>query len=144
MSKFALEAFTDCLRQELAPWGMHVVCIEPGAIDTAMWDKVQQADWTVEASEHHLDLYREGYTALRAFETKNATEAVPCDVVSRAVYHALTARKPRARYLVGRDAQLFARIAQLFPTRIVDWITRKVMGLGRTRCGSSSPAPAPQ
>lgn len=129
MSNFALEAFTDCLRQELAPWGMQVVSIEPGAIDTAMWAKNQQAEWTAEASEQQLDLYGKAYRAFRKAEAGSAAGAVPCDVVSQVIHHALTARRPRARYLVGRDAQLFARIAQVFPTRIVDWITRKVMGL---------------
>jgi NAD(P)-dependent dehydrogenase (short-subunit alcohol dehydrogenase family) len=130
MSKFALEAFTDCLRQELADWGMHVASIEPGAIDTAMWDKTNRADWSAEASKQELDLYGEAYRAFRKFEGQNAAGAVPCDAVSRAIFHALTARKPRTRYLVGRDARLYVRLAQICPDRLIDWVTRKVMGLG--------------
>jgi NAD(P)-dependent dehydrogenase (short-subunit alcohol dehydrogenase family) len=130
MSKFALEAFTDCLRQELASWGMQVASIEPGAIETAMWDKAHQYDWTAEASEQHLDLYGEAYQAFRKFEAQNAEGAVPCKAVSRAIFHALTARRPRSRYLVGRDAQLYGRLAQILPDRLLDWITRKVIGLG--------------
>jgi NAD(P)-dependent dehydrogenase (short-subunit alcohol dehydrogenase family) len=130
MSKFALEAFTDCLRQELADWGMHVASVEPGAIETAMWDKARQYDWTAEASKQHLDLYGAAYRAFRKFEAQNAVGAVPCDAVSKAIFHALTARRPRTRYLVGRDAQLYGRLAQIFPDRFVDWVTRKVMGLG--------------
>jgi NAD(P)-dependent dehydrogenase (short-subunit alcohol dehydrogenase family) len=133
MSKFALEAFTDCLRQELADWGMHVVSIEPGAIETAMWEKARQADWGAEASAAHLDLYGEAYRAFREFEARNARGAVPCDAVSEAIFQALTARRPRTRYLVGRDARLYARLARIFPDRIVDWVTRKVMGLGGLR-----------
>jgi NAD(P)-dependent dehydrogenase (short-subunit alcohol dehydrogenase family) len=130
MSKFALEAFTDCLRQELADWGMHVASVEPGAIETAMWDKARQADWSAQTSKQDLDLYGEAYRAFRAFEERNAAGAVPCDVVSRAIFHALTAKRPRTRYLVGRDARLYARLAHTFPDRFVDWVTRKVMGLG--------------
>jgi NAD(P)-dependent dehydrogenase (short-subunit alcohol dehydrogenase family) len=135
MSKFALEAFTDCLRQELAEWGMHVASVQPGAIDTAMWEKARRYDWSAEASKRDLDLYAEGYRAFREFERRNAEGAVPCDAVSRAIFHALTARKPRTRYLVGRDAQLYARLAQICPDRALDWVTRRVMGLGAARRG---------
>jgi NAD(P)-dependent dehydrogenase (short-subunit alcohol dehydrogenase family) len=129
MSKFALEAFTDCLRQELAGWGMHVASIQPGFIATAMLDKVREADWSAEASEQQLDLYGEGYRAFKEFEKQNVEGAVPCDVVSRAIFHALTARRPRTRYQVGKNARLFVLLTQLFPDRAVDWVTRKVMGL---------------
>ena len=130
MSKFALEAFTDCLRQELASWGMHVASVEPGAIDTAMWDKAIQADWTAEAREEELELYGKAYRAFRKFEERNADGAVPCDACSQAIFHALTASRPRTRYLVGRDARLYAGLARIFPDRAVDWVTRRVVGLG--------------
>lgn len=130
MSKFALEAFTDCLRQELAEWGMHVASIEPGAIETPMWDKAQQADWSVQAAQRQLDLYGTSYQAFKNFEKQTAADAAPCEVVSQAIFHALTAKRPRTRYLVGRDARLYGRLAQILPDRVMDWITRKVMGLG--------------
>jgi len=133
MSKFALEAFTDCLRQELAAWGMHVASVEPGAIETPMWDKARGYDWTAEATEQELDLYGKAYHAFRKFEEQNAAGAVPCDAVSQAIHHALTARRPRTRYLVGRDARLYGLLARIFPDRAVDWVTRKVMGLGAAR-----------
>lgn len=138
MSKFALEAFTDCLRQELAGWGMHVACVEPGAIDTAMWEKGREDDWSVEASEQDLELYGEGYQAFRRFSERNAAGAISCDAVSRAIFHALTARRSRIRYLVGTDALLYGRLAQICPDRLVDWITRKVMGLGGVRSPRTS------
>jgi NAD(P)-dependent dehydrogenase (short-subunit alcohol dehydrogenase family) len=133
MSKFALEAFTDCLRQELADWGMHVASVQPGAIDTAMWEKGREDDWSAEASKHDLELYGEGHQAFRRFSERNAAGAISCDAVSRAIFHALSARKPRTRYLVGTDARLYGRLAQICPDRLVDWITRKVMGLGSAR-----------
>jgi NAD(P)-dependent dehydrogenase (short-subunit alcohol dehydrogenase family) len=130
MSKFALEAFTDCLRQELAGWGMHVASIEPGAIETAMWDKARQADWSAQASPQQVELYGKPYQAFKNFEKQTAAGAVPCETVSQAIFHALTAKRPRTRYLVGRDARLYVRLAQIFPDRFVDWVTRKVMRLG--------------
>jgi NAD(P)-dependent dehydrogenase (short-subunit alcohol dehydrogenase family) len=133
MSKFALEAFTDCLRQELADWGMHVVVIEPGAIGTPMWDKGREDDWSTGASKRDLDLYGEAYQAFRGFSEQNATGAISCDAVSLAIFQALTTKTPRTRYLVGTDARLYARLAQICPDRVVDWVTRKVMGRGSVR-----------
>jgi NAD(P)-dependent dehydrogenase (short-subunit alcohol dehydrogenase family) len=130
MSKFALEAFTDCLRQELADWGMHVVAVEPGAIDTAIWDKGRQDDWSAGASTQHLDLYGKAYDAFRRFSERNAAAAISCDAVSQAIFHALTAKTPRTRYLVGRDARVYGLLARLCPASVTDWLTRKVMGLG--------------
>jgi hypothetical protein len=112
---------------------MYVASVQPGAIDTAMWDKARRADWSAEASKRDLELYGEAYRAFREFEARNARGALPCDAVSQAIFHALTARRPRTRYLVGRDARLYGRLAQIFPDRVVDWITRRVMGLGRAR-----------
>ena len=129
MSKFALEAVTDCLRQELAGWGMHVAAVEPGAIDTAMWDKGRQDDWSATASPRDLELYGRGYQAFRRFSEKTAAGAVACDAVSQAIFHALTATKPRTRYLVGTDARVYGRLALICPTRVMDWLTRKVVGL---------------
>jgi NAD(P)-dependent dehydrogenase (short-subunit alcohol dehydrogenase family) len=135
MAKFALEAFTDCLRQELADWGMHVAVVEPGAIKTPMWEKgrTDQRNWIATASKEHLDLYGEGYQAYSKFHDRNDAGAVPCDVVSRAIFHALTAKTPRTRYVVGTDARVFARLAQICPDRVLDWVTRKAMGLGSVR-----------
>jgi NAD(P)-dependent dehydrogenase (short-subunit alcohol dehydrogenase family) len=133
MSKFALEAFTDCLRQELADWGMHVVVIEPGAIETPMWDKGREDDWSAGASKRDLDLYGQAYQAFRRFSEQTAASAISCDAVSRVIFRALTARTPRTRYLVGTDARVYARLAQICPDRVVDWVTRKVMGRGSTR-----------
>ena len=133
MSKFALEAFTDCLRQELADWGMHVAAVEPGAIETAMWEKGREDDWSAEASKLNLDLYGEAYQAFRKFSEQTAAGAVPCDAVSRAIFHALTAKTPRTRYLVGTDARVYTRLAQICPDRVMDWVGRKVMALGSVR-----------
>jgi NAD(P)-dependent dehydrogenase (short-subunit alcohol dehydrogenase family) len=130
MSKFALEAFTDSLRQELAPWGIHVVSIQPGVIDTAMWKKGLRVNWTEVLSEQQLELYGDVWPLVRKAGEKAAAGAAPPRAVSQAIFRALTARRPRTRYPVGRDAQLIVLLAWLLPDRTMDWLARKVLGLG--------------
>lgn len=129
MSKFALEAFTDCLRQELAPWGMHVSAVEPGAFDTAIWEKDREGDWSAVASKDDLALYGDAFGAFRRFATKTAAGAMPCDAVSRAIFHALDATSPRTRYLVGTDARMFGRLASICPDRFLDFVARRLIDL---------------
>jgi NAD(P)-dependent dehydrogenase (short-subunit alcohol dehydrogenase family) len=129
-SKFALEGMSDSLRRELRPWGMHVALIEPGAVATPIWDKaVDQAqeierDAPPEVREH----YGEVIDAIRAQSEKNRTEGVPPREVAEAVAHALTADKPKTRYLVGRDAKMRAPVAAILPDRAMDAAIARALG----------------
>ena len=123
MSKFALEAMTDALRVELAPWGIHVAIVEPGTIKTPIWTR-ERPDPPPEA----VPLYGARIDAFRRLAVKRGTAGAPPETVADAVEHALTSAKPRTRYLVGRDAKLRARVQRL-PDRIRDRvIVRRVLG----------------
>ncbi len=125
MSKFALEAMADSLRVELAPFGMHVAIIEPGTIATAIWTKPQPLDGRMppEAGEY----YGERIEKFRAVAAKrSSTSAVPPSDVAKAVEHALTAKKPKARYVVGPDAKRRARPQEL-PARWRDRLLTKFL-----------------
>ena len=125
MSKFALEALADSLRLELAPWGMHVALVEPGTIATAIWTKPQQAAEALPPQA--LALYGDRIAQFRALAAKRAAAAgVPAADVARAVEHALTAKKPRTRYLVGPDAKRRARLERL-PDRIRDRVLTRFL-----------------
>lgn len=125
MSKFAVEALSDCLRRELEPWNIHVSLIEPGAIKTAIWEKNDAYDWRSEASPEHLSLYGSTYGKFRKMVAKTTAKAISCDDVSAAIFHALTAPSPRTRYLVGPDARIAARLAHFLPDRMLDSILKK-------------------
>ncbi len=58
-----------------------------------------------------------------------AKRGIPPEKAARAIEHALTARRPRPRYLVGIDAKLQARVKYLIPTRLFDRIVARVTGL---------------
>jgi NAD(P)-dependent dehydrogenase (short-subunit alcohol dehydrogenase family) len=123
MSKFALEAMTDSLRVELAPWGIHVAIVEPGTIRTPIWTRERP-----EPPPGAVRLYGERLERFRALAVKRGSEGAPPDLVADAVEHALTAERPRTRYLVGRDARLRAR-AERLPDRLRDRvIVRRVLG----------------
>jgi NAD(P)-dependent dehydrogenase (short-subunit alcohol dehydrogenase family) len=127
MSKFALEAMADALRVELAPWGMHVSIVEPGTIATAIWTKPQRAieEFPPQAGE----LYGERVEQFRKLATSRAaSSAVPPAEVTKAVEHALTAARPKTRYIVGPDAKRRARVERL-PDRLRDrLLTRFLFG----------------
>jgi NAD(P)-dependent dehydrogenase (short-subunit alcohol dehydrogenase family) len=126
MSKFALEAFADSLRVEVAPWGMHVAIVEPGTIATAMWTKPQRTldDFPPEAA----DLYGARIERFRRVAAARSAKGVPAEQVAEAVEHALTSPKPRTRYVVGPDAKRRARVQRL-PDRLRDRVlTRFLFG----------------
>jgi NAD(P)-dependent dehydrogenase (short-subunit alcohol dehydrogenase family) len=133
-SKHALEALTDALRLELYPWGIEVSIIEPGAIATPIWDKSLRISLDVEAemSAEGKKLYGAAAQRIREAVGHAAARAIPADAVGKAVLHALTAKRPKTRYLVGRDAKLRAVMLRWLPDRLQDWILKQVLDLRKT------------
>lgn len=126
-SKHALEAVADALRVELTPWGLPVSIVEPASVRTAIWTKgAEHADAMRDGlSAAALDLYAARIAKFREVALRRGPGIDP-DVVARAVEHALTASRPKARYLVGRDAHLRAWIERL-PTRLRDRVLAKAL-----------------
>lgn len=121
-SKFAIEAISDSLRRELRPWGIHVSAIEPGAVQTPIWEKGAEAadDLMKDMPAEVMDRYGEVIDALRAEAKTYETDATDPQEVADAVAHALTAGKPKTRYPVGRDAKIRSKLARVMPDRIMD------------------------
>jgi len=130
-SKFALEAITDALRIELRTWGIRVSIVEPGAIDTPIWEKsFADADRLANTiPSQAMALYVLDLAAVRNNMTKIAKQAEPVDAVVRAVVHALTAPNPKTRYFLHYGNRLHFRGFKLIPDVIRDWIIRRVMRL---------------
>ncbi len=124
ISKFALEAMTDALRVELAPDGIHVSLIRPGTIATPIWTKPQPLADTL--SDEAIARYGSRLDSMRKFAAARAKNAAPVESVVRAIEHALTAQRPRARYLVGRDARIRATIEKL-PDRWRDKLVARAL-----------------
>jgi NAD(P)-dependent dehydrogenase (short-subunit alcohol dehydrogenase family) len=130
-SKFALEAVSDTLRRELLSQGVDVIVIEPGGVKTPIWRKGDQlaTELTADLPPEGRRLYGNLIAAIRKQTAKIATETgIEPRVVAEAIGHALTAKRPRARYLVGRDAKLRAPAAALLPDRVMDRIVARTLG----------------
>jgi len=128
-SKYALEAITDSLRIELLPSGVTVSIIEPGSVKTPIWEKSRDAagkrarNFPPEAFE----LYGPMIEAFRTETEKAAGAGVGPDAVVRAVEHALTAKKPKTRYLVGRNVRLQIFFKKVLPDSLFDWfVSRRI------------------
>jgi NAD(P)-dependent dehydrogenase (short-subunit alcohol dehydrogenase family) len=142
-SKHALEAVTDALRVEVAPFGIHVAVIEPGAIATPIWEKGTRSamERISQFPPEALALYGQAIAAISQAARKNASEALPVERVVRVITHALTSPRPGTRYLVGREARAQAMVNELLPNRIRDEIIRRYIRLpGQGAAAKTSPS----
>jgi NAD(P)-dependent dehydrogenase (short-subunit alcohol dehydrogenase family) len=134
-SKFALEALSDVLRREVSQHGVKVVSIEPGAIATPIWDKgLEDAQRRLGAMPPEVPRrYAALIEGVRASAARMGREGLPPEAVADVVGRAVTARRPRARYVVGRDARVEAVLARLLPDRAFDALVRRALSAGGRR-----------
>ena len=121
-TKFALEAVSDSLRREIAPFGVQVVVVEPGAVCTEMPGRAIStaqklaSTMTPEQSQRYGGLVQ----AISAQSASHTKSGLPADAAAKVIAKAVTARKPRTRYTIGRDAALLTRLARILPDRTLD------------------------
>jgi NAD(P)-dependent dehydrogenase (short-subunit alcohol dehydrogenase family) len=130
-SKFALEGAADALRMELKPWGIGVSLVEPAQIATDLWANAE-ADFDACIAAMPLaaqDLYAVHAAGFRKSIPLSQKLAAPVDKVARSIEKALTARRPRARYVVGAFPKAQATLSGASPTPVVDLILRKMTGV---------------
>jgi NAD(P)-dependent dehydrogenase (short-subunit alcohol dehydrogenase family) len=140
-SKFALEAVTDILRREVGPQGVQVVSVEPGAIATPVWQKSRaDADRMIAALPADVRRRYDGLIAgILHHGERLARDGLPPEAVAEVVGVALTTRRPRTRYVVGREARAQALFARLLPDRVMDALVMRVL---RRRSESRAGTPA--
>lgn len=114
-SKFALEAFGDSLRRELRRSGVQVVLVQPSAVRTPIWSRLDPGPPPAEA-------YRQGYLAFRDHVLKVEANGLPPERVADAVVKALVTRRPAPRMLVTSRNPLIYRIYASLPDRVIDFV----------------------
>jgi len=123
-SKHALEALSDALRIEVASSGIGVVLVEPGGFRTGIWE-------TAEAELERFDgsRYRTAYK--RSMQGVRLTEPLmgKPETFAKVIAGAIQAKRPRARHLVGYDAQAVMLYDRVVPTGVRDRLTRIALGL---------------
>ena len=130
-SKFAMEAVSDALRLELRQWGIHVSLVDPGGSQSAIFGKTLAAIDEMAQGLHDrgIDAYDAQIDAITALVEKTADDADPADHVARAVADALTAKRPKTRYLAGKGAKAVGVIARTLPDHLKDLAVAHEAGL---------------
>ena len=138
-SKHALEALSDSLRVELRHFGVRVSLIEPGEIKTPIWHKSRQYaddlreelmdEVSARIPQEVRDCYANDVVAMRETVAELAETALPVARVVRVIVHALTARRPKARYPVGARTRAALTAFKFLPTNVRDWLIRRSLGM---------------
>lgn len=123
-SKFGLEGLGEALRRELMIFGIDVVMIRPGAVATPIWDKADEADIQRFANTAYFDSLQK----VKALMLERGRKGYPPERIGRAVYKALTARRPKTAYSENPE-KLEGWMVRIMPTRTLDRIIASAMGL---------------
>ena len=131
-AKAGIDGFANSLRPELAPFGVHVALVEPGAIKTNIWQRgIDSGERLLESMpEDGRRDYGDRVQALRKVAEDSERRGVPPAKVAAVVAHALTSDKPKTRYVVGVDARVQAALRAALPDRALDKVLGRVTGLG--------------
>jgi NAD(P)-dependent dehydrogenase (short-subunit alcohol dehydrogenase family) len=132
-SKFAIEGLADAMRTEVRPWGVRVVVVEPAQTDTDMWRGMEaELDATVESlTPEHRELYAKHTAGFRRLIPLSMKMSAPAEGVAATVEKALTASRPKARYVVGLGPRVQAVMAGLTPTPVLDATLSRALGIPR-------------
>jgi NAD(P)-dependent dehydrogenase (short-subunit alcohol dehydrogenase family) len=128
-SKHAIEALGDALRGELYSSNIHVSLIEPGSVKTPIWSKARDTAGGLEIPPELQDEYGRVPAAFAKVLDDTERRGVAPEQVAATIERALTARRPRARYLVGRDARGMVLAHTLLPSSAFDRVLRRVLGV---------------
>ncbi len=123
-SKFALEGLSESLRRELMLYGVDVIVIAPGAIATPIWEKADALD----ISAYEKTPYGPSVDKVKSYMTEMGRKGFPPEKIGETVHTALTAHKPKTRYVVTPDP-LGNWLSLHMPKRMVDKTIAKQLGL---------------
>lgn len=126
-TKHAVEALTTALRHELLDEGFLVSSVQPGVIESAIWDKTWDEAAALDAGLSEEARTRYGKAMMARLDTmrKRSKKATPAVEVAKVIDKALTHAKPKRHYLVGTDAKIGVALERLLPGRLFEHLVRK-------------------
>ena len=101
-SKFALEGFSESMKYELEGFGIKVILIEPGAVNTNYLENSRQAQKAMKPDSPYAELSKMVSEGVRE-RFKETSSSSPMQV-AEVILTAIKSEKPNTRYLVGNDA----------------------------------------
>jgi NAD(P)-dependent dehydrogenase (short-subunit alcohol dehydrogenase family) len=128
-SKHAIEAFGDALRVELRSSGVQVALVEPGSVATPIWDKSRAEAERVSIPAELQEQYGHVPAAMDKVLADTQRRGVPPERVAETIERALSARRMRARYVVGTDARAMLLVRRLMPDLVFDRVVRRALGV---------------
>ncbi|WP_297516193.1 SDR family NAD(P)-dependent oxidoreductase [uncultured Caulobacter sp.] len=123
-TKFGLEGLSESLRRELLPFGVDVVVVAPGAVATPIWDKADETD----TARYANTAYAPALERLRQYMLSVGKSGLPPERIGEAIATALTAPKPKTRYVVS-PSPLQVLMTEVLPKRNLDRVIGKRLGL---------------
>jgi short-subunit dehydrogenase len=119
----------ESLRRELMPWGFRVSVLAPATVSTPIWDKAsdQVEDASAGLPPRGVELYGQAIRTMQTIVAGANDAGIPASKVADAAHHALYSRRPKAEYLVGREAKAMATASTLIPSRTFDKLVLRVM-----------------
>jgi NAD(P)-dependent dehydrogenase (short-subunit alcohol dehydrogenase family) len=122
-TKHALEAVSDSLRVELAPFGIRIVVVEPGPIDTRFTERARSI---VAPLIRRPGPYRSLYAgAERAMNGEFQAGSLPAAAVAKVIVRAIESPRPRTRYAVTAMAKVLIPVRRFLPDRVLDFLMRR-------------------
>jgi NAD(P)-dependent dehydrogenase (short-subunit alcohol dehydrogenase family) len=128
-SKHALEAIGDALRVELRTSNVQVALIEPGSVATPIWEKTREVEEKMTIPASLQGEYGHVPAAMAKTIKSTAGRGVPPEQVAETIEGALTARRMKSRYVVGRDARAMILARRLLPDHVFDRLAKRALGV---------------
>jgi NAD(P)-dependent dehydrogenase (short-subunit alcohol dehydrogenase family) len=128
-SKHALEAIGDALRVELASSNVQVTLVEPGSVATPIWEKARETGQQLTVPPNLQQQYGHVPAAMDKTLKDTAKRGVPPEQVAATIETALTAKRMKSRYVVGRDARAMIIARRLLPDHVFDRVAKRALGV---------------
>lgn len=124
VAKHALESLGEVYRRELMMYGIQVASIQPGPIESDLWEK----------NLHAMDAYLNTDYATMAKRSNDIMQdaqknALPAEVISRLIEKIIDSRRPKLSYIVSKNRLRDTLLVRYVPRRLADWLVWRSLGV---------------